>query len=200
MPVEMLFASPVQYGYVSPEQKAAIDCEIKRVLPVIKAGDLSNPWGDAAQTSFTYAGTHDIRDHDMRALASAIYQQIFDYAQALCAKDDLKMEIFESWFNITTRGQYQHAHSHQLADLCVVYYHKTNEEDGKIAFNTPCSAHSMSSLFVQHVSCLETREQVSYAPQEGKIIVFPGYLQHLVFENETDSERISVAANVKIFR
>ena len=41
-----------------------------------------------------------------------------------------------------------------------------------------------------------TTEEVRMAPEEGRMYVFPGWLEHGVEENKSDKDRVSIAFNV----
>ena len=41
-----------------------------------------------------------------------------------------------------------------------------------------------------------TTEEVKMKPEEGRMYVFPGWLEHGVEENQSDEDRISIAFNV----
>ena len=96
----------------------------------------------------------------------------------------------ESWFTKLEQGNYAHKHNHGTADLSGVYYYKTNGEDGNIKFHTP-AIQSHSSIF-QHYSATP----YFYKPEIGKMIIFPGFLEHSVNTNINKDERISMSFNI----
>ena len=98
--------------------------------------------------------------------------------------------VTSSWLTLTQPGQYAHNHSHGSADISGVYYVNTNTEDGSIFFNSPNNVltHSYAYSGLVH-TC-------SYRPQVGKLILFPGWLEHGVQVNNTDSNRISFSFNI----
>ena len=46
------------------------------------------------------------------------------------------------------------------------------------------------------ISC----EEVKIEPEEGKLLLFPAYLQHSVEENLSEDERIVISFNINIAR
>ena len=41
-----------------------------------------------------------------------------------------------------------------------------------------------------------TAEEVRMRPEEGRIYIFPGWLEHGVEENKSDQDRVSISFNV----
>ena len=40
---------------------------------------------------------------------------------------------------------------------------------------------------------------MSYVPEEGKLIIFPGWLLHGVKQNLSDEDRIVISGNIKLY-
>ena len=94
---------------------------------------------------------------------------------------------------LTEPGQYAHTHDHGAADLSGVYYFKTNGNDGDLYFDSPVA--QLKSSFVFNKS-----SRVFYKPKIGKLILFPGWLSHGVFQNTTTENRVSVSFNIYFVR
>jgi hypothetical protein len=69
-----------------------------------------------------------------------------------------------------------------------IFYHQTNDLDGHIWFENPAIQSEQSLSYTQEV--------VKYAPQKGKLIMFPGYMKHGVLRNQTQDTRISLSFNI----
>jgi uncharacterized protein (TIGR02466 family) len=89
-------------------------------------------------------------------------------------------------------GSYAVMHDHGSSDISGVYYYKTNEQDGNLFFQTPNKLLSSNFLFKSIPSIVE------YTPKVGKIVLFPGWLNHGVHTNTTDNERVSISFNIKL--
>ena len=90
-------------------------------------------------------------------------------------------------------GHYAHAHHHGHADLSGVYYYKTTGDDGDLFFQTPNLASTTSVWSNQP-------HTISMKPEQGKIILFPGYLMHGIRTNTTPHTRLSVSFNMRFDR
>jgi uncharacterized protein (TIGR02466 family) len=99
--------------------------------------------------------------------------------------------MVESWMTLTTKGEYSHLHSHPMNDYAGVYYFKTNGEDGSIYFESPVHTAEYVAYMDKHT------ERVIFKPKVGRLIIFPSYLKHAVFTNNTEEERVSVSFNLK---
>ena len=95
-----------------------------------------------------------------------------------------------SWFTMFTKGDYAHVHNHTSSSISGCYYYQTTNRDGNIFFKCPISAMSANPAW--------TNMSMSYEiqPEVGKMILFPGWLDHGVRTNNTDDIRISLAFNI----
>ena len=103
----------------------------------------------------------------------------------------------EAWANVLRAGGYHNVHDHPNAVWSGVYYVRAAPLDkahplaGVIEFLDPRQGADANSL---PGSVL--RERLCYGPVPGLMIVFPGWLRHLVHPVVGDSERISISFNV----
>jgi uncharacterized protein (TIGR02466 family) len=103
----------------------------------------------------------------------------------------------EAWANVLRAGGYHNVHDHPNAVWSGVYYVRAAPPDkahplaGVIEFLDPRQGADANSL---PGSIL--RERLRYAAVPGLMIVFPGWLRHLVHPVAGDGERISISFNV----
>ena len=84
---------------------------------------------------------------------------------------------------------------HADTDISGVFYINAVKDSGKIFFRNP------SPNVLYHKLTFLTNEidsEVSYLPVVGRMILWPGYLDHMVSKNKSDGERISVTFNIKL--
>jgi hypothetical protein len=82
------------------------------------------------------------------------------------------------WFNINGPGHYNNWHKHFLNCHAAVLYIKVPIQSGNIEFR-------------------EHEETLSITPLVGKLLIFPGTLEHRVTVNNSQDIRISLATNLK---
>jgi uncharacterized protein (TIGR02466 family) len=106
-----------------------------------------------------------------------------------------------AWANINRRGAYNVVHNHPGHHWAGVYYVRVGDSDtdkpmsGLLEFSDPRPAAGL--LAVENFGF---GDRVRVEPREGLLILFPGWLPHFVHPYEGDSERISIAFNVKLNR
>ena len=100
-----------------------------------------------------------------------------------------------AWANVNAAGDFNRPHRHGTAHWSGVLYLKTPKENegGKIAFHDPRSA----------VGILPTPgtpfgESVAITPKPGMMLVFPGWLEHMVWPHRGTEPRITIAYNVML--
>tara|TARA_B100002019_G_scaffold64053_1_gene54890 strand:- start:43 stop:669 length:627 start_codon:yes stop_codon:yes gene_type:complete len=97
----------------------------------------------------------------------------------------------KSWINTFKKNSYAHIHSHSTADISGVYYYQTTGKDGNLFFETPVRESTCTDAWV-HLS-----NRCNAPAEVGKMILFPGWLNHGVSQNFTNDDRISISWNIK---
>ena len=195
--IENLFATPIYYDFLRGHDdiKDRIDNFINEVEFTMNI----KGWGNTHYISTKFkngAGTNIIKELKLHILEKEIDDHIQQYCDEM-NMDRTFLETFEkpdykmlSWFSKFEKGNYAHIHDHGDADISGVYYYKTNNVDGDLFFISP-NPHLDTSHSYQRYG-----EPWVHKPQEGKILLFPGWLKHGVRTNSTDSTRISLSFNI----
>lgn len=102
-------------------------------------------------------------------------------------------EITESWFTLTKNKEYAHIHNHGTSDISGCYYLQTNGEDGD--FTIPCSQKPLDMQFRLFPNITKS---LVVPPQVGRMILFPGWMDHGIKTNMTDNDRVSISFNIKV--
>ena len=108
-------------------------------------------------------------------------------------KNKLDFQIDSSWITISGPGESAHVHDHNHADLSGVYYIQASGDEGDIYFLTTNKVLKSSLVFREGGAAIHHR------PETGKLLLFPGFLEHGIRENETNKERISFAFNIFVY-
>ena len=101
-------------------------------------------------------------------------------------KVDLQM-----WANINGKGHWNSLHDHVGAEISGIYYVKRPKNSGDVVFRDP------RAITISEQSDEQPKWMVTQ-PTEGSLILFPGYLEHMVKPNQSDESRISIAFNLYI--
>jgi len=102
----------------------------------------------------------------------------------------------QAWVNISPPGASNSVHFHANCHFSGVYYVSLQApECGSIYFRDPRVASRMITYPADQPTDFTT-DEVRMRPEEGRMYVFPGWLEHGVEVNESDRDRISISFNV----
>lgn len=183
-----LFATPVWIAESeSPQDLNTYRDELAYVRAVMKDTDMKNPWGDTVDTSFKYRNAVNIVDQ-MPEFKKYIIKNVREYIKTPAGYPD-PVHIRESWWNVSRRGGFQHWHIHSRNDISGVWFYQTMGQDGNLLLK-PEGTGLAHSIFSPGFYTIE--------PKVGKLVLFPSWLEHAVWLNNTDSERITVSFNMRL--
>lgn len=104
--------------------------------------------------------------------------------------------VHQAWVNISPPGASNKIHFHANCHFSGVYYVSLKApECGSIFFRDPRVASRMMSYPVDKITEF-TADEIQMRPEEGRIYVFPGWMEHGVEENKSDRDRVSISFNV----
>lgn len=107
----------------------------------------------------------------------------------------------QGWINVSERGAFNAPHDHPHYLLSGVYYVKVPVHDPKDSRGRSGAIEFMDSRGLS----LQAKPQELYLgnakqrirPVEGSLLIFPATLSHWVYPHEEDSERVSIAFNLR---
>ena len=185
MSIENIYATPV-YSKIL-ENYGGVNNQIDEVINNIKF-DEKDEWGRPNKITTPFFDQDNIKDYHLSLLANEIDKCIVDYTNQLnFYYDDYDRK---SWILKLEKGDFAHSHNHSSSDLSGVYYYRTNSQDGSFFFESPNPYFEVSNCFKK------LADRNFYKPEPGKILLFPGWLRHGIFKNDTDNERISISFNI----
>lgn len=108
-----------------------------------------------------------------------------------------------AWANINERGDYNTLHNHSGAFFSGVYYVSAGTTDelhpfsGVLTFRNPTlAALAVDNLRVPKQLSSLFRSEYSISPQNGLMLLFPGWLQHEVHPYFGNTPRVSISWDV----
>ncbi|MFG5383404.1 TIGR02466 family protein [Yoonia sp. R2-816] len=133
----------------------------------------------------------------VRTLYAAAEASVYEATRRVSAKVDpatLRLKI-SGWMNMNPPGGFNAPHTHPGAHWSGVYYvsQPAVEEgtSGMIEFLDPRS--DLPNWRILRAKAFRPKRRIR--PRVGEIVMFPSYLVHWVYPNETDEERVSIAFN-----
>jgi uncharacterized protein (TIGR02466 family) len=102
-----------------------------------------------------------------------------------------ELHIDKMWFNIIAPYGQQTKHHHNECLFAGTYYVKVPECGGPIIFQNPNPwAYHLNQ---QCVSDTLTIDEYGIIPNDGDLILWPGWMTHEVYQNRSDDIRISIS-------
>lgn len=102
------------------------------------------------------------------------------------------------WININGRGGFNSPHTHVGAHVSGTYYVRNpvgeHERSGMIEFLDP--RNDVTGSIFPGVPASRATFRIKATP--GTLILFPSYLSHWVYPNDSDERRITLAFNLKL--
>lgn len=145
---------------------------------------------------------NDILEGDYQLIDSFI-KLVEDYS-AKCINDygfapSTKLKISNLWFSANSNGGFNQIHNHAGAFISGTFYVKVPDGAGDITFyKNPYEEYAITGVapIVQHTAI--SGSTCRYSPREGRLILFPGYLQHAVMPTAGSEDRVSLSFNMGI--
>ena len=110
-------------------------------------------------------------------------------------KPELDVKLIESWFIRYNQGGMVYPHNHGNFSWSCVYYAQVGEEakkmNGSTYFMRPYHAHCPPDFGGSYLK----NEHLTINAEEGKLVVFPGYLYHGSHPFSGESDRIIISLN-----
>ena len=105
------------------------------------------------------------------------------------------------WANVNRYKDYNSTHIHEGSDWSFVYYVKVPKDCGNLIFVDPRIRRDKAfhDRFIKNYDNF-THDIYFETPLEGKVVIFPSYLEHYVEFNTSNKPRISISGNIKMER
>jgi uncharacterized protein (TIGR02466 family) len=198
MKVDGLWATPIYHSRLDNQSILLVQEEFKKVYDSYilnatfnKRSDWENRSHSLSDISFNSNFIEEFNlIHFKKVIEIALKQYMFSINQPT----DYKYKLYESWMTLTKHNEFAIPHNHPPADISGVYYYQTNGNDGDITFIAP----PLGGSWVPKSGSLLAN--ISYKPEVGRLLLFPGWLTHYVKANETYNNRVSVSFNIKFHR
>jgi uncharacterized protein (TIGR02466 family) len=197
---DLFFPTPIYFTDLG--EADTINDELKGHIYAWREAD---PHGTFRTNVPQVGGWHSATDMHTRGEFNRLTLEIFEFVQGvfdhLGYSPDFEPACDSMWANINPRYAYNRHHSHPHALWSGVYYVQTPPNCGLFYITDPRpQAQVQPPYYDPQRRKAETWNEVHYQPQEGRIIVFPGWLLHAVQPNLSEEsgpegDRISVSFN-----
>lgn len=190
---DQLFPSQVWHTTLSNAStlNQALMAEIAALRTTVNSVKKSNELG-------WHSPTNMHKREAFRPLCDSIHAMASVVADSMKLRNDRRLVIEAFWVNANPTHAYNALHEHPHSVLSGVYYVQVDDKSGRLRFRDPRDAKRMNPWAVDSSAQLDQRhwDRVPYKPEPGKLILFPGWLEHDVEANQSHAERISISFNL----
>lgn len=137
---------------------------------------------------------------EFQKLLVEIYKCLFTYQSRIGFKKEYDPVIIDGWINFNEKNDYNiwHIHSGNGVVFSGVYYIKVDDPQcGPIIFRHPIAPY-LSTVWEPHKmeeKNMSNFDVIEIFPKSNLLLLFPSWLQHSVFPNNTNNTRISMSFN-----
>jgi uncharacterized protein (TIGR02466 family) len=140
----------------------------------------------------TSVNTSLLENKTLEKLKTFISNSFNNYAEnVLRIKENVSLDITQSWANFTKKGEFHHRHSHSNSYLSGVFYVKADDKLDKIMFFK--DGYDQIKLEPKDFN-IHNSESWFFNVKSNQFAVFPSSLTHMVPATETE-ERVSISCN-----
>jgi len=143
-------------------------------------------------------GWHSTTDMHSKIEYKPLVDILYDAQKQIYEKELLEGEpvLGNMWANINPKGGFNKAHTHPNCMFSGVYYVKTPENCGLLQIDDPRPGTQLyRPIRKKIVEPTELWKEIFYKPTAGRLIMFPAWLLHSVWPNESEDIRISISFN-----
>jgi len=146
----------------------------------------------------------DVRAPELAPLISELEIKLLDLAQLFPVLPEHQPTISTGWVNVnkpngaSLQNNVQHLHPGRF--FTFVYYVKAEENCGDLDLYSPTRnmlGYAIPSQVYSRLTPFNSL-QWSITPAAGKLLLFPGWVEHRAHENRSNSDRISIAINIDL--
>ena len=179
------------------------DCEIdnKKLSKIILEKEKTEPSRNASnadgwQSSFSLHKDEKFLEI-LKEVGLCFQETIYEQTNYKKGLDTL---IEGMWANVNRYRDYNLAHAHGESEWSFVYYVKVPNNSGNLVLVDPRvrRQNSVVKEFIENHDNPFTHDIFITIPEEGKLILFPGWLEHYVQSNASKQPRISISGNIKM--
>jgi uncharacterized protein (TIGR02466 family) len=196
MNIDYYFPTPIWWEQTEIDTTAIIDLCYQLKNQDTVGRKLSNEGG--WQSNDFRPGTYK----ELQALEQRIMSQAAQCVRDYGYKEDLVIiDIENFWFNINNNNHGNSVHIHDNSFLSGCFYVDATPDQGNITFykNHALDYIVSSQAVIEHYTPASA-SAITFQPNTGKLLMFPGHLPHGVGYNPTHKDRLSLAFNVKLIR
>ncbi len=198
---EFFFPTPIYYFDL--EDADALNLFLKNRINVWRESDQAGIERSNAKRSGAWHSPTNMADKpEYQAFVSILLERVQQVFENLQYSATSQPHCLNMWANVTGPGGYNRSHTHPGSLWSGVYYVQAPKDCGRIVFEDPRpQANVLSPFLNEEAQRAEHWSTVHYDALEGRLILFPSWLQHSVEPNFSElknpaCQRISISFNL----
>jgi len=192
--IRSLFPTPVKFDNLN-EPTNLLENEICNLLESGYANDLRSGV-DGTRIDLT----NELLETENPVYISKLLREIQSKILVFCKEINIKpLYLVQSWININPKHSINKRHSHPGSTLSGAYYIKyPSDADSPIGFyrSREFSDYGWNRLPLDE-NDINLQSAFVYFPKENDLLLFPSFVEHDVWPNKSDKNRISLSFNCK---
>ena len=147
-------------------------------------------WGSYTQTSHY---KENIVPQD-----SLIYilEKIKDFTNGFVSSPHT-LNLINIWVNEYGYKDFQEPHIHGQSDLSFVIFKEIEKEKNRLSFFSPAYELIQTRDFWED-DAVSIERNIDCGATQGQMVIFPSFIRHMVYPNQSDEKRITYSGNVGI--
>ena len=101
--------------------------------------------------------------------------------------------------NVQYENSLHAMHHHPNSTFSGVYYVSAPAGSSSLRFRDPCILSRMAEPTIDRCNA-SSAEVMEFVPKEGRLLIFPSYLEHEVLLNRSKKPRIAISYNIVVER
>lgn len=186
-----MFTTPLWIVDLAPDDHGPLNRQLRAEIERLLTPRPKIPKGGNWQTD------QDLHERPAFAPVCEVAMMAARGAMRWMGLEDYKLVITGCWANINPPGSAHPRHTHPNNYLSGVYYPQAGADAADIVFSDPRPEAYV--IMPRPRQWSERTANIRTVPaRDGRMVIFPSWLQHHVVANQSESERISIAFNFMI--
>lgn len=206
--IEQLFSIPVWKDSCNMDEIVSEELYNQIVKDYTDNPNQKNPdWRCDVHSTFASNTVDTVNYYNACLYYKQAYENFVNFLELNLAEHTYN--ISKVWYNKYHQNQYQEQHHHLPSTFSGVHYLKLKEGHNYTTFFNPSKYEYVYEDYARELyEISDSNDKLhsfvfrrwSVPVQEGDIIIFPSSLEHAVWPQNTDDERITVSFNIDVHR
>ena len=165
---------------------------VEKVTQLSQNNHLKNNWFcNTFNTLNNYSLT---QDKEFDKLLAEITHHCRKFSKEFGVNDKHTIKIKDAWINLARENDYQELHNHVYSHFSAVFYVNVPDQSGNtILFSR--NHNNMFPLPLDTTNTLANSKTYHYSPKENDLIIFQSDIYHMVEQNKSNENRVTVSIN-----